>query len=110
MPRLLRVWRRIRRSSSGPSDRLTSGELRDVARAVQHLSKGLTRDRSLAGSRYMDDPVLLGGYLLFFWPVSYAQAREVIGELPGPPGSTLDLGGGPGPLAFAALDSGARDV
>jgi ribosomal protein RSM22 (predicted rRNA methylase) len=58
----------------------------------------------------MDEPSLLGAYLLFFWPVSYAQARQVLGELPRFSGAALDLASGPGPLAFAALDAGAREV
>ncbi len=116
MPRLLAAWRRARRSPPGPPDRLAPAELREVARAVQQLSQGLTRERSLAGSRYMDDPALLGAYLLFFWPVSYAQARQVMGELPVMgellhlSGAALDLASGPAPLAFAALDAGAREV
>ena len=57
----------------------------------------------------MDDPALLGAYLLFFWPVSYAQARQALGELPRP-GAVLDLASGPAPIAFAALDAGAREV
>src|SRR5215831_9570652 len=109
MPRLLSVWRRSRRLPGGPPDRLTPRELREVARAVQQLSRGLTRERPLAGSPYMDDPALLGAYLLFFWPVSYAQARQVLGELPWA-GTVLDLASGPAPIAFAALDAGAREV
>ena len=110
MPRLLAAWRRARRSPAGPPDRLAPAELREVARAVQQLSQGLTRERSLAGSCYMDEPVLLGAYLLFFWPVSYAQARQVLGELPHLSGAALDLASGPAPLAFAALDAGVREV
>ncbi len=110
MPRLLAAWRRARRSPAGPPDRLAPAELREVARAVQQLSQGLTRERSLAGSRYMDEPALLGAYLLFFWPVSYAQARQVLGELPHLSGAALDLASGPAPLAFAALDAGVREV
>src|SRR5260370_35649509 len=110
MPRLLAAWRRARRSPPGPPDRLAPAELREVARAVQQLSQGLTRERSLAGSRYMDDPALLGPDLLFFWPVSYAQARQVMGELPHLSGAALDLASGPAPLAFAALDAGCREV
>lgn len=131
IPRLLSVWRarqggagrraprenhapgRGRRARAhapealAPVDRLTPDELRRVAAGVRRLSLGLTRERSLAGARYMDDPALLGAYLLFYWPVSYAQARAVLTELPGSPGATLDLGAGPGPMAFAALDAGA---
>lgn len=85
-------------------------DLKAVAAAVRTLSLGLTRDRELAGARYMDDPKLLGAYLLFYWPVSYAQGRQIFGELRSRPRSVLDLGSGPGPLAFAALDSGAAEV
>jgi SAM-dependent methyltransferase len=110
IPRLLAVWRRHRRvRDDGPRDRLTPHELKEVASGVRQLSQGLTRERQLAGAKYMDDPKLLGAYLLFYWPVSYAQAREVLGEIPRPR-SVLDLGSGPGPLAFAALDAGASEA
>src|SRR5712692_6960278 len=106
MPRLLAAWRRARRSPAGPPDRLAPAELREVARAVQQLSQGLTRERSLAGSHYMDEPALLGAYLLFFWPVSYAQARQVLGELPDLSGAALDLASGPAPLALISRGDG----
>jgi SAM-dependent methyltransferase len=109
MPRLLAVWRRARKLPEGPPS-LTPKELKEVAAGVRTLSLGLTRERQLAGARYMDDPRLLGAYLLFYWPVSYAQGRQVLGELPARARSVLDLGSGPGPLAFAALDAGAADV
>lgn len=110
VPRLLAVWRRARKRGEGPRDALSPLELKDVARGVRTLSLGLTRDRALIGQRYMDDPALLGAYLLFYWPVSYAQARRVLGELPSRPRSVLDLGSGPGPLGFASLDAGAKEV
>jgi predicted nicotinamide N-methyase len=110
MPRLLAVWRRARKGPPGPPDRLTPPELREVGAAVKRLSHGLTRERELAGAKYMDDPRLLGAYLLFYWPVSYAQGRQVMGELHNRPRAALDLGSGPGPLAFAALDAGAGEV
>jgi SAM-dependent methyltransferase len=113
MPRLIAVWRRNRsrgRPAPGPADRLTPQELREVAAGVKKLSHGLTRDRALAGAHYMDDPQLLGAYLLFYWPVSYSQARQALGELPRRPRALLDLGSGPGPVAFAALDAGAAQA
>jgi SAM-dependent methyltransferase len=122
MPRLVRAWRAHRQRASGrpspsargapraASDELDREELKEVAQGVSRLSKGLTRERELAGARYMDDPKLLGAYLLFYWPVSYAQGRSALGELDRRPRSVLDLGSGPGPLAFAALDAGAREV
>ncbi|HZA15025.1 MAG TPA: small ribosomal subunit Rsm22 family protein [Myxococcaceae bacterium] len=107
---LIAVWRRARRVPPGPAERLAPRELKEVAAGVRTLSLGLTRARELAGARYMDDPKLLGAYLLFYWPVSYAQARQVLGELPTRPRAVLDLGSGPGPMAFAALDAGAAEV
>jgi ribosomal protein RSM22 (predicted rRNA methylase) len=115
IPRLLEIWRGSRRAPPRrgprpPPDRLLPDELREVAAAVARLSRGLTRDRELAGARYMDEDRLLGAYLLFYWPVSYLQARGTISELPGRPRAALDLGSGPGAMAFAALDAGAAEV
>ncbi|HZZ84031.1 MAG TPA: small ribosomal subunit Rsm22 family protein [Anaeromyxobacteraceae bacterium] len=115
IPRLLAVWRAGRRGArpggpKPPPDRLAPDELKEVARAVERLSKGLTRERELAGARYMDEQHLLGAYLLFYWPTSYLQARGTISELPHRPGAVLDLGSGPAPVAFAAWDAGASSV
>ena len=126
IPRLLAAWRGLRRDlprhgrpdgrrdarrdPGPPPDELLPDELREVSSAVQRLSLGLTRDRKLAGARYLDDDRLLGAYLLFYWPISYLQARGVLSELPRRPRSVLDLGSGPAPVAFAALDAGAAEV
>lgn len=109
LPALIERWRATR-GREGPPGRLLPGEVKEVAQAVRELSRGLTRDRALVGARYMDDPKLLGAYLLFYWPISYAQGRKLLGELPEVPERALDLGAGPGPLALAALDHGARTV
>lgn len=110
MRRLVAVWRSGKRPRPGPEDRLLPHELKEVAAGVRELSMGLTRERALAGAKYMDDPKLLGAYLLFYWPVSYGQARQVLAELPSRPRSVLDLGSGPGPVGFAALDAGAGQL
>jgi len=110
---LLAAYRRARRGREGsrlPPDRLTPGELRDVAAGVRELSLGLTRERSLAGVKYFDSPRMLGAYLLFYWPISYAQVRGVLPELPGRRHALLDVGCGPAPGTFAVLDSGARQA
>lgn len=107
---LLTVWRRHRRQKGGPPDRLLPHELKEVVAGVKTLSAGLTGKRELVGKGYMDDPALLGAYLLFYWPVSYAQARYALGHLPSRPRSVLDLGSGPAPMSFASLDQGAGEV
>ncbi|MCX7029771.1 MAG: class I SAM-dependent methyltransferase, partial [Spirochaetes bacterium] len=125
VPHLIGLWR-ARFSSSAPADprgsrslpagRLTGPELYDAAAAVKELSRGFTRERGLAGARYMDDPGLLGGYLLFYWTVSFAQTWAALLSAGIPPGPglggsrVLDLGAGPGPSSLALLAAGAGRV
>jgi SAM-dependent methyltransferase len=107
VPHLVAAWRRLRGSrADAPS--LTAEERRDIVAGAQRLSRGLTRERELAGARYFEDPQLLGAYLFLYWPVSYAQAASVLREIGGARGRVLDVGSGPGPLALAALDGGAE--
>jgi SAM-dependent methyltransferase len=121
MPQLLAAFRAARGGKRSPppprgggqgggstsSDRLSRDELKSVGKAVSQLSLGLTRERDLAGERYLEDPRLRAAYLLFYWPVSYAQVRRVLSELRAPLGDVLDLGCGSAPGAFAALEAGA---
>src|SRR5437868_12206298 len=113
-PLLLAAWRRLRGTPLPDAERLhaplSAAERRDVLTGAARLSRGLTRERQLAGARYFDDPQLLGAYLLLYWPVSYAQARAVLPEVGASLGRVLDVGSGPGPLALAALDAGAESA
>lgn len=90
--------------------RLSEAELERVARALLRLQRGLTGERRLAGAGYMDDPELLGAYLLYYWTSSYAQAARAMALAGLKPRRVLDLGSGPGPMAAAALDRGASSA
>ncbi len=68
------------------------------------LSHGLTRERKLSGQDYFKDPDLLGAYLLFYWPVSYIQARYILKSHSIRPESVLELGSGAGPIGAACAD------
>jgi SAM-dependent methyltransferase len=83
---------------------------RAVLAGVGRLTAGLTRERALAGEQYFEDPQLLAAYLMLYWPVSYAQAASVLGELGAPSGRVLDVGAGLAPMALAALDAGATSA
>jgi SAM-dependent methyltransferase len=109
MPRLLAAWRRVR-GSAAEGSLLTADERRDIVAGAQRLSRGLTRERELAGERYFEDPQLLGAYLFLYWPVSYGQTASVLREVGGGRGRVLDVGSGPGPAALAALDAGATSA
>jgi len=92
--------------------RLSDSEIYELSQGIKILSRGLTGTRNLLGAPYMEDPALLGAYLLFYWPLSYAQVWTIL-EDPGLKkqgfslqGEALDLGSGPGPLSFALLDAG----
>ena len=112
IPVLIGLWRRGRGIKTGgkPRDALLPEETYTVSRMVRELSRGLTRERDLAGDVYFSSPDFLGAYLLYFWPVSYVQGRILLEEAGGSLGSALDLGAGPGPLSLALLDRGAGSV
>lgn len=107
LPRLRARWRA--QTSSRATGPLSEAEIERVAQGVERLSAGLTRDRALVSGGYMQDPELLGAYLLFYWPVSYVQARHVLRHVSAL-GDSLDLGCGPGPVCAALLDHGAGQV
>jgi len=105
---LLRVWRNFqhvpgKRANAG----LSPQELSIMAESIKTLSSGLTGERELIGSRYLSDPDMLGAYLLYFWQMSYLQARHALALLPFKPKMALDLGCGPGPVSMALNDLGA---
>lgn len=104
-PKLVQTWRALERSPGG--DELTDAELEHIAQHVREISGGLTRQRELIGQGYMSQASLLGAYMLFYWPGSYAQMAQALGHLPDAPGRVLELGAGPGPASAAALDAGA---
>lgn len=118
IPRLISVWReRVAEGSGRYSARrplgdtaLSPRELDAVGSALLRLQRGLTGERSLAGSSYMDDPALIGAYLLYYWPVSYLEASLAMSELDIHPRRILDIGSGPGPASAAAIDRGAASI
>ncbi|MBP7095001.1 MAG: class I SAM-dependent methyltransferase [Spirochaetia bacterium] len=97
------------RAPSPPA--LSRARLAAVGKALLRLQRGLTGGRALVGAPYMDDPALLEAYLLYYWPVSYAQAARALAlSKAGTRKRVLDLGSGPGPVAAAFADSGAREL
>ena len=107
IPTLLKIWRK------GKGGSLTKQEIALLAKSLITLQRGLTGERVLAGDGYMQKQNLLGAYLLYYWPVSYAQtsyaffpAIKYFAKKTGPHPAIriLDIGSGPGP-ASAALCS-----
>ena len=109
LPRLLKVWRGPLREL--PEGSLTTSEADRVAAGVRELSKGLTGQRELAGAGYLTNDDLLGAYLLYYWPVSFAQTLSALRKGDLRRGTkALDLGCGPAPGALALLEAGWTKV
>lgn len=83
--------------------------------ALKSLQRGLTGGRILAGARYFSEADYLKAYLLYYWPVSFVQVTMALeelrcrGELPRIR-RILDIGAGPGPASFAAIDTAAANA
>jgi SAM-dependent methyltransferase len=63
------------------------------------------------GAAYLNRSDLLGAYLLYYWPVSFAQTLFALKQAGIRSGArALDLGSGPAPGAFALLEAGWSSV
>lgn len=103
MPRLAAAWRAARGDVREAG--LGAKEIEAAGAALLALQRGLTGGRALAGGGYMEDPDLLGAYVLYYWPVSYMQVSLALAEHPFAPRRVLDLGSGPGPASAAVIDA-----
>lgn len=80
----------------------------DKQSALLSLQRGLTGDRVLAGTGYMDDPALLAAYADYYLEVSRAQTLRICSMTGLHPRSVLDMGAGPGSVSLALAERGAR--
>lgn len=106
IPTLLALWRRNKNSNS-----LSPKELSSVSDNLVSLQRGLTGDRRLAGSGYMENPQQLGAYLLYYWPISYQQIYYAIKNCSNIENifkkdsiKILDVGCGPAPASVTICD------
>ena len=84
-----------------------------ISKNLRYLQRGLTGDRKLIASSYLDQQRILQSYLLYYWPVSFYEVSALLYELRTRAmlpniHSVLDLGSGPGPASFAAQTFGAK--
>ncbi|MEC7839227.1 MAG: small ribosomal subunit Rsm22 family protein [Chlamydiota bacterium] len=108
MPLLIQQWRRYL-GIRGPEDVLQTREFRGVVKAVMDMDKNF-QHKDLIDNNYFSSREHLAAYLMYYWPMHYQEGLSLINELPRPPRRVLDIGSGPAPYAFAALQHGATDV
>jgi len=110
-PLLIKQWRRLLCiNDKTPVDRLQTREFRRATKALKILHEGLDIGNNLRGFDYFSKPDLLATYLLYHWVFHYQEGLSLINELPTPPSTVLDIAGGSGPYALAALQHGAQEV
>ena len=111
MKREIELWRQLTGRRPGPPT-LTPEERSVVVRGIKKLSVGFGGGRNIAGQRYLDDPALLGAYLLFFGPISERQAASALRRsgIAALEGRALDVGAGAGSVARALVSFGVGEV
>lgn len=97
---LLDSWRTLHKLPGGPLDRLQTREFQNFIAAFQSYQE--TKDVSTVQG--------MGAYLLYDWPLQYAEAISLLRELPSPPQRVLELGTIGAPFSLAANQYGATEV
>ncbi len=97
---LITRYRKLMKLPIGPLDRLQTREFRHL---IEHVQK-------LSSHPNLEDKDLLAAYLMYQWPIHYAQALSLIQELPIKPTRVLDLGAKAAPFSLAALQWGAKEA
>jgi len=108
MPLLINQWRRFL-GIRGPQDVLQTREFRSVVKSVMEMEKNF-ENKELIDNNYFLSRDHLAAYLMYYWPMHYQEGLSLINELPRAPRRVLDIGSGPAPYAFAALQHGATEV
>lgn len=103
IPLLVHTWRKFLKipfPKEAPTGHLMTREFRSCVKEILKLKEGapLSSRESIAA------------YMLYYFPLRYAEGLSLINELPILPHSVLDLYSGPAPFSLAALQAGATDV
>lgn len=99
-PLLISRWRKLMKLPLGPADRLQTREF-------QSLIHDLLENK---GSKDLSSIEAFGAYLLYNYPLRYAEGISLLKELPKKPTRVLELGALSGSFALAALQHGATEV
>ncbi|MEN6599830.1 MAG: hypothetical protein ABFC21_05415, partial [Rectinema sp.] len=52
-----------------------------ISKNLRSLQRGLTGDRKLIASSYLDQKRILQSYLLYYWPISFYEVSALLYEL-----------------------------
>ncbi len=99
-PLLIAKWRKLMELPLGPEDRLQTREF-------QSLVQSLLAYRE---SKELFSKDAIGAYLMYEWPIQYAEALSLFKELPKRPTRVLELGAAASPYSLAAAQHGATEI
>jgi len=99
-PMLIARRRKLLKLPAGPVDRLQTREF-------QALIEDLSNYRS---SKDLSSREALSAYLLYDWPLRYAEGLSLLKELPKVPARVLEVGAKGAPFSLAALQHGAIEA
>ncbi|MES2199131.1 MAG: small ribosomal subunit Rsm22 family protein [Chlamydiota bacterium] len=99
-PHLIGRWRKLMKLPLGPEDRLQTREFQSLIQ--DFLAYRESNDLSSKES--------LGAYLLYEWPIHYAEGLSLIKELPKVPTRVLEIGAKGAAFSLAALQHGATEA
>ncbi len=102
---LIARWRKLMKLPLGPPSEIPAERL--MTREFRTLVENVL---SYKESKEISSPELLGAYLMYEWPLHYAQGLSLLQELPNKPSKVLDLGTFGAPFSLAALQHGATEV
>lgn len=99
-PLIIARWRKLMKLPLGPEDRLQTREFQTLIRDLLAYKE----------SRDLTSKESLGAYLLYEWPLHYAEGLSLLKELPTTPDRVLELGAKGAAFSLAALSHGAREA
>lgn len=99
-PLLITRFRKLMKLPIGPTDRLQTREFQTL---IQNLT-------AYHASSDLSTPESLAAYLLYDFPMRYAEGLSLLKELPAPPRRVLELGSKGASFCLAALQHGAEEA
>ncbi len=99
-PLIIFKWRKLMGLPLGPEDSLQTREFQTLIQKIKDYQN----------SEVLTTKPAVAAYLMYEWPLRYAEGLSLLKELPKTPQRVLELGGIGAPFSFAAMQHGATEA